>query len=76
MLSVVILICSISTQPQNCDSSNALATLHGGQAASSMSCGMEAQAFLGRSALRPDPVREYAKIECLREKTPHEARER
>jgi hypothetical protein len=66
MISVLILICSISTPPQNCDSSSALATLRGGKTASVASCGVEAQVFLARSALKPDPAREYAKIECLR----------
>jgi hypothetical protein len=66
MISVLILICSISIPPQNCDSSNALATLHGGKTASVAGCGVEGQAFLARSPLKPDPAREYAKIECLR----------
>jgi hypothetical protein len=70
MLSVVILICSISTQPQDCDSSRALATLHVGETASMLSCGIEAQSFLSRSALKPDPVREYAKIQCARRLRP------
>ncbi len=68
MLSVIVLICSLSTQPQDCDASSARMTLQGGETASVMSCGMEAQAMLGRSALKPDLGREYAKIECLRKK--------
>jgi hypothetical protein len=64
MLSVVVLICSISTQPQVCTESSALATLHGGEVNNVVSCGLEAQAMLGRSALKPTPGQEYAKIEC------------
>lgn len=76
MLSIVILICSISTAPRDCDSSRALATLHGGNAVSTRNCGVQAQAFLSRSALKPDPDREYAKIECLREEPSQQIRQR
>ncbi len=65
MLSVIILICSVSTEPHKCDGSSALATYQGGRATSIMSCGRDAQAFLGRSALKPDPSREYAMIQCV-----------
>ncbi len=65
MLSVIILICSLSTERQNCDGFHALATYQGGRAASIMSCGREAQTLLSRSAFKPDPSREYAKIQCV-----------
>ena len=65
MLSVIILICSLSTEPHSCDGSNALATYQGGRAGSIMSCGRDAQVFLSRSAFKPDPSREYAKIQCV-----------
>jgi hypothetical protein len=68
MLSVIILICSVSTQPQNCDSANALATLRGGKVASVMICGRNAQTYLSQSALKPDPDREYAKVQCVQER--------
>jgi hypothetical protein len=68
MLSVIILICSVSTQPQNCHSANALATLRGGQVASVMGCGRNAQTYLSQSALKPDPDREYAKVQCVQER--------
>ena len=66
MLSVVVLICSLSTQPQDCTASSALATMRGGEVNTPMSCGFEAQAMLGRSAIKPTPGQEYAKIECQR----------
>jgi len=69
MLSVVVLICSISTQPQACTESSALATLHGGEVNNAVSCGLEAQAMLSRSALKPTSGQEYAKIECQRRTT-------
>jgi hypothetical protein len=74
MLNVVVLICSLSTQPQDCTSASALATLRGGDANTPMSCGLEAQAMLGRSALKPTPGEEYAKIECQRTTTANNAR--
>ena len=67
MLSVVVLICSLTIAPQDCTSANAVATLRGGEANTPMSCGTELQAMLGRSAIKPDPEKEYAKIVCRRQ---------
>jgi len=74
MLSIVVLICSLSTQPQDCDAKSARLALQGGETASVMSCSMEAQAMLGRSALKPDLGQEYAKIECLHNKVAQQTR--
>jgi hypothetical protein len=68
MLSVIVLICSISTQPSDCGASRALQSLSGGEARSFQACGLQAQAILASSALKPAPEREYAKIECVPKK--------
>jgi len=69
MLTVVVLICSLSTAPKDCSEANALVALHGGDAKTAMSCAMEAQATLARSALKPTAGQEYAKINCERVRT-------
>lgn len=67
MLSVIVLICSLSTPRADCDVSHALQTLSGGEARSFQACSLRGQAMLARSALRPVRETEYAKIECARE---------
>ncbi len=64
MLSVVVLICSLSTPPGDCDVSHALQTLSVGEEHSFMACSLRGEAMLARSALRPVRESEYAKIQC------------
>ncbi len=67
MLTVVILICSISTPPGDCDAAHALEMLNIGVVRSLAACGVQAQAVLARSAIKPVPEREYVKVRCARE---------
>jgi len=64
MNSVVILICSLTMAPGDCNVATALDVLNAGEARTVASCGLQAQATLARTAVKPDPDREYAKVEC------------
>lgn len=68
MLSVIILICSLSTSPADCNDANALEVMNGGEASTVAACTIKAQQALAKVSVRPVPGREYAKVRCARKK--------
>ena len=69
MLSVVILICSLSISPHDCNDSNAREVVSGGEARTIAACTIIAQQTLTRVSVSPAPGREYIKVQCVPQKT-------
>jgi len=68
MLLVVVLICSVATAPVDCRDLTAIQVISGGEARTPGNCGALAQEAIARAAIKPEPDREYAKVQCLRKK--------
>jgi hypothetical protein len=64
MLQVVILICSTSLSPMDCQSNTALDVIYGPQTSNAMMCGMQGQAFVARTAIVGRSPNEFIKIRC------------
>lgn len=64
MLQVLILVCSVSVSPPDCNSDTALDVIAGPDASSLMSCMLGSQAMLARTAEIGQRPREYVKIRC------------
>ena len=64
MLQVVILICSTSLSPMDCQSNTALDVIYGPQTSNVMMCGMQGQAFVARTAIVGRSPNEFIKIRC------------
>lgn len=64
MLQVVILICSTSLSPMDCQSNTALDVIFGPQASNAMMCGLQGQTFIARTAIVGRTPNEYVKIRC------------
>jgi hypothetical protein len=64
MLQVVILICSASLSPVDCQSDTALDVIVGPQTANAMMCGLQGQAYVARTAIVGRSPNEYIKIRC------------
>jgi hypothetical protein len=67
MLKIVILICSITLPPADCQTNTANDVISGPEAANEVMCGMHGQAYIASTAIasrqRED---EYVKIKCQR----------
>lgn len=67
MFKVLILICSVSMSPAECQAYNAVDVIQGPDSANELTCGLHGQAYLAQIAMgarhRDD---EYVKIKCTR----------
>jgi hypothetical protein len=67
MFKVLILICSVSMSPPECQADNAIDVIQGPDSSSEVMCGLHGQAYLAETALgtrhRED---EYVKVKCTR----------
>lgn len=65
MFQVLILICSVSVLPMDCQRNTAVDVIQGPPASSDWQCGLYGQAYLAETALsiRKD---EYIKVKCTR----------
>ncbi len=66
MLQVLILVCSISVAPADCQIETALEVINGPPAENEMMCGLHGQAYIAQTSLVPRFDREYVKLKCLR----------
>ncbi|TDQ20870.1 hypothetical protein [Phyllobacterium brassicacearum] len=64
MLQVVILICSTSLSPADCQTNTALDVIVGPQASNAMMCGLQGQAYVAKTAIVGRSPNEYVKIRC------------
>ncbi|MCO5064021.1 MAG: hypothetical protein M9924_06340 [Rhizobiaceae bacterium] len=64
MLQVLILVCSVSVSPPDCNSDTALDVIVGPDSASVMSCMLGSQAMLARTAQLGQRPKEYVKVRC------------
>ena len=62
---VLILVCSMSIAPQDCDRDNAIDVIIGPSAANELTCGFSGQAYLAGTALAPTDGT-YVKVQCTR----------
>ena len=67
MFQILILICSVSLSPADCQANSAVDVIQGPEAASVEMCGLHGQAYLAEIAMgtrhRDD---EYVKVKCTR----------
>jgi hypothetical protein len=64
MLKMLILICSASTSPADCQVDTALDIIHGPQVASVFECGMASQVMAAQTSLLRRGPGEYMKVRC------------
>jgi hypothetical protein len=65
MFKVLILVCSMSIAPQDCDRDNAIDVIVGPSATNELTCGFSGQAYLAGTALAPTDGT-YVKVQCTR----------
>lgn len=65
MFKVLILVCSLSIPPQDCERDNAVDVIVGPSAANELTCGFSGQAYLAGTALAPTDGT-YVKVQCTR----------
>ena len=68
MFKVLILVCSMSIAPQDCERENAVDAIVGPSATNEFTCGFSGQAYLAGTALAPTDGN-YVKIQCTRAAT-------
>ncbi|GAB4364776.1 MAG: hypothetical protein Kow00114_21660 [Kiloniellaceae bacterium] len=66
MFKVLILVCSVSLAPQDCQIDSAAAVINGPDAASERLCGLNGQAYLAGTSLATHRADEYVKVKCSR----------
>ena len=66
MFHVLILVCSISVAPADCQVDNAIDLISGPSVANEIMCGLHGQAYIAQTTLRPVSPDEYVKLKCLR----------
>lgn len=66
MFKVLILICSVSMSPADCQAYNAVDVIQGPDSASELICGLHGQAYLAQIALDRHRDDEYLKVKCTR----------
>jgi hypothetical protein len=66
MFQVLILVCSVSLTPADCQVDTALDLINGPTVASEMMCGLHGQAYIAQTSIRPQAAGEYVKVKCLR----------
>ena len=71
MFEVVILVCSVSIAPADCQTDNAIDVIRGPDVANELMCGLHGQAYIASTALSPQSTDEYVKVQCKR--SPEEA---
>lgn len=64
MLKILILVCSSSVSPPDCQLETALDVIHGPQVASVFECGMASQVMAARSTILRNAPGEYMKVKC------------
>ena len=64
MLKMLILVCSSSVSPPDCQLETALDVIHGPQVASIFECGMASQALAAQSTILRNAPKEYMKVKC------------
>lgn len=65
MLQMLILVCSVSVFPPDCNSETALDVISGPEAGSVMSCMLGSQVMLARTAQIGQRPQEYVKVRCV-----------
>jgi hypothetical protein len=68
MLTVLVLICSMTTPGADCDTKTAIDVIHTAQTNTPQQCGFMGQSMLAPTALAPQPGKQYAKIVCVRQR--------
>lgn len=67
MFKVLLLICAVGVQHQDCQVQTALTVLQGPEANNALACGFQSQAYLAMSAIAETLTEnEYLKITCTR----------
>ena len=64
MLKMLILVCSSSVSPPDCQLETALDVIHGPQVASVFECGMASQVLAAQSTILRNAPKEYIKVKC------------
>ena len=66
MLKMLILVCSTSLSPADCQPETALDIIQGPQVASVFECGMASQAVAAQTSILRHAPDEYMKVKCSR----------
>jgi hypothetical protein len=66
MFQVLVLVCSTSLSPSDCQKTTALDVFLGPKVPNEMICGFHGQAFLAQTSLGTRGPNEYVKIRCTR----------
>lgn len=66
MFKVLILICSLSLSPDQCQTDTAVTVITGPEASNLAMCGLHGQAYLANTALAEKHEGEYVKVTCSR----------
>jgi hypothetical protein len=64
MLKMLILVCSSSVSPPDCQLETALDVIHGPQVSSVFECGMASQVIAAQSTILRRAPDEYMKVKC------------
>lgn len=67
MLQILLLVCSLSVAPADCDKTTALDFIYGPVVANELQCGLYGQGLLASLAIRPQEG-EYLKVSCTKVK--------
>lgn len=66
MFKVLILVCSATLSPAECQADTAVAVIDGPEAPNEVMCGLNGQAYLANTALAEKHEDEYVKVKCSR----------
>lgn len=66
MFKVLILVCSVTLSPNECQADTAVAVIDGPESPNEAMCGLHGQAYLAGTALAEKHKDEYVKVICSR----------
>lgn len=66
MFKVLILVCSITLAPEDCQTDSAVAVINGPDAPNELMCGLNGQAYVATTGIAPKTDNQYLKVRCSR----------
>jgi hypothetical protein len=66
MFQILVLVCSISVAPPDCQTDTAIKTIQGPEAANEIQCGLYGQAYFAQVSQHQLGGDEYLKVMCTR----------
>jgi hypothetical protein len=70
MFKLIVLICSVSVSPSNCNEQTAKQQLETPEFSNSLDCQTQFEPWLAKIAIKPIPGKEYPKTVCQRVNKP------